>query len=195
MALRIRRLARHEQIRLVDIFFKGQRLALLGETEPTVWQAPETFFEAFAAHGAFNHAWTLVGRSINSNKLLESLLTPSVRLVLLVGTAGSGKTRVLKHTVETLQGRHTGALVHFLAPGGDVDIKNLEDLGAGDKILVVDDAHDYQDLKLLFQYVASPRNAAKLVLALRPYSLNFVKTQAANFTLFGERAVEVHWGR
>ena len=67
-------------------------------------------------------------------------------------------------------------------------------MAAGDKILVVDDAHDYQDLKLLFQDVASPRNAAKLVLALRPYSLNFVKTQAANFTLFGERAVEVSLG-
>ncbi|MGA2495770.1 MAG: helix-turn-helix transcriptional regulator [Roseiarcus sp.] len=195
VALQIRHLSKHEQIRLVDIFFKGQRLALLGETEPNVWQTSETFFASFSGYGAFNHDWTLVGRTDDANKLLEALQTPSVNLTFLVGTAGRGKTRVLKHSIEEFQRRHSEVLVRFLAPSEEVNSKSLEDLGTGDKVLIVDDAHNYQDLKLLFQYVASPANKAKLVLSLRTYSFDFMKAQASNFTLFGDRVAEIQLQR
>jgi transcriptional regulator with XRE-family HTH domain len=195
VALQIRHLSKHEQIRLVDIFFKGQRLALLGETEPNVWQTSKTFFASFSGHGAFNHDWTLVGRTADANKFLEALQTPSVNLTFLVGTAGRGKTRVLKYSIEEFQQRHSDVLVRFLAPSEEVNSKSLDDLGAGDKVLIVDDAHDYQDLKLLFQYVASPANNAKLVLSLRPYGLDFIRAQASNFTLFGDRTVEIQLQR
>ena len=191
VALRIRSLSKHEQIRLVDIFFRGQRLALLGETEPNVWQTHEAFFAPFSAHGAFTHAWTMVGRTADANKLLEALQTPSVNLLFLIGKAGGGKSRVLKQAIESFQTRNTSVLLRLLSPTEEVNNKSLEDLGEGEKVLIVDDAHDRQDLKLLFQYAASAANKTKLVLALRPYGLDFIKAQASNFALFGERTAEI----
>jgi len=47
VAKRIRQLPKSEQIRLVDIFFPGQRLALLGEVEAGPWMSVEDFFSAF----------------------------------------------------------------------------------------------------------------------------------------------------
>ena len=47
ISLRIRELPKHEQIKLVDIFFKGQRFPLLGEMEPGPWQTTNEFFAAF----------------------------------------------------------------------------------------------------------------------------------------------------
>ena len=56
-------LSKDAQIRLVDIFFKGQRMALLGESEPGPWQKVEEFFAPFSLPGRiFNHTWHLVGR-------------------------------------------------------------------------------------------------------------------------------------
>lgn len=192
IALRIRRLPKHEQVRLVDTFFRGQRLALLGETEPNVWQTADEFFAPFAgSHGAFTHAWKLVGRDEDAAKLISALESSSIRAVFLVGTAGAGKSRVLKQGIENFQRDNRGTLVGFLSPTEDITNKSLRDLGAGEKVLIVDDAHDRPDLKLLFQYAASPDNRAKIVLAFRPYGLDFIRTQASNFVLFGDLVAEI----
>lgn len=187
----VRSLSKHEQIRLVDIFFPGQRRALLGEGEPNIWQTPEIFFAPFMGRGAFSHDWTLVGRAKETRKFTELLQGRSIVLTLLIGSAGGGKSRVLKHSIDLFQRDNPGVLVRLLSPVKEVTPKSLDDLGHREKILIVDDAHDRQDLSLLFHYVASPENKAKLVLALRPYGLDLAKAQASSFALFGDWVAEI----
>jgi transcriptional regulator with XRE-family HTH domain len=188
----IRQLSVAEQIRLVDIFFRGQRFALLGIDEAGPWETSEAFFAAFAnADGVFNHVWNLVGRKDDFDALQQALSDPTISAVLLVGTGGSGKSRILKQAIEKFEIDHKTTVVRYLSRNAEITKKSLEDLGEGEKLLIVDDAHDQSDLQLLFQYAADPSNKARLVLAFRPYGLNHIKAQASNFSLVGPALREI----
>lgn len=192
ISLKLRQLPMVEQRRLVDTFFPRQRLTLLGETEAGVWQTTEEFFAPFSPElGAFTHEWALVGRTTEIEQLGDLLVRPDLRAVFLVAPGGGGKSRLLKHAVENFAKAHPATLIRFLSPTEEITNKSLEDLGTGNKLLVVDDAHERTDIKLLMQYAASERNRARTLLALRPYGLEVVKSQAAAFSLAGERAAEL----
>lgn len=185
-------LSKDQQLRLVDTFFYGQRLALLGETEAGPWQTTKQFFDAFAAgQKIFSHQWQLVGRDAETTDIVASLSNPNVRATLLIGPGGSGKSRVLRQAVENFEQTNKAVLIRFLAPSEVVTNKSLEDLGQGAKLLIVDDAHDRDDLQLLFQYASIPANNTKLMLSVRPYGLDYIKGQASKFALAGERITEI----
>jgi transcriptional regulator with XRE-family HTH domain len=182
----IRQLSINDQIRLVDIFFRGQRFALLGINEAGPWETSEEFFAAFAnADSVFNHVWDLVGRKEDFDSLQQALNDTTVSAVLLIGTGGSGKSRILKQAIEKFEVGHKTVVVRYLSRNAEITKKSLEDLGAREKLLIVDDAHDQTDLQLLFQYAADPSNKTRLVLAFRPYGLDPIKAQASNFSLVG----------
>jgi hypothetical protein len=99
LSLKIRALAKVDQLALVDIFFPGRRFELLGVTEEGVWETTAEFFAAFQNEKAlFNHTWKLVGRTEPLQELFEQLKDERVRIAFLVGSGGSGKSRVLKDT-------------------------------------------------------------------------------------------------
>jgi len=179
---KIRSLAKDAQRRLVDTFFRGQHLALLGETERGPWQTAEEFFRPFAGHGAFSHAWTLVGRVKETAELKGALSEKDVRVVFLIGPGGSGKSRVLKQTIDEFESEGPAPLLRFLSPTETITAKSLDELGDCQKILVADDAHDRDDLGLLFQHAATFDNV-RLVLSLRSYGLDYIKAQASRFAL------------
>jgi len=184
-------LSKDQQLRLVDTFFHGQRLALLGETEAGPWQTTEQFFEAFiAGQKIFSHDWQLVGRDTETTDIATSLSNPTVHATFLVGSGGSGKSRILKQAVEDFERTNKAVLIRFLSPSENVTNKSLEDLGRGAKLLIVDDAHDRDDLQILFQYASSLANNTILLLSFRPYGLDYIKGQASNFALAGERITE-----
>ena len=191
VSLHIRSLSKHDQIKLVDTFFRGQRLALLGEIESGPWQTPDEFFAPFlVGDRAFTHEWRLVGKSSEVDALTGALADERVHVVFLTGAGGSGKSRVLKEAVDWLSA--TNALITFLSPSEEATRKSLDDLGDRRKILVVDDAHDDRaDLDLLFQFAAVPSNKTTLLLALRTYRLDYLKTQAAGFALADANVREV----
>jgi transcriptional regulator with XRE-family HTH domain len=192
ISYRIRQLSIEEQIRLVDIFFRGQRFPLLGENDAGPWETGQEFFAAFAnADGVFNHAWSLVGRKTDLAALVDALNDETISAVLLIGTGGSGKSRILKQAIEAYEAAHKGTVVRYLSRNAEISKKSLEDLGERHKLLIVDDAHDQDDLQMLFQYAADPSNKARLVLAFRPYGLNRIKAQASNFSLVGPRLKDV----
>lgn len=180
VAKRIRQLPKSEQIRLVDIFFPGQRLALLGEVEAGPWMSVEDFFSAFLRkERAFNHLWQLVGRSEELVKLSDSICDKDRLVTLLTGSGGSGKSRLLYQALADFQNAKSGTLVKVLSATEELSAKHLENLGQGEKLLVVDDAHDRDDLPILFDYVANPKNSARAVLSLRTYGLERIRLQAA----------------
>lgn len=192
ISYKIRQLPVADQVRLVDIFFRGQRFALLGVNEAGPWETSEEFFAAFNnAEGAFNHVWNLVGRKGDLDAMEQALGDPSVSAVLLIGTGGSGKSRILKQAIETFEAGNKGVVVRFLSRNAELTKKSLEDLGGKEKLLVVDDAHDQTDLQILFQYAADPSNRARLVLSFRPYGLDHIKAQASTFSLIGPPLREI----
>lgn len=185
------KLSRHEQGQLVDTFFPGQRLALLGETDAGPWQTAESFFAPFMSRqSVFSHDWDIVGRGEDVQAVVASLENRSILVSLLVGSGGAGKSRILRQAVDIFQAAHTDVLVRFLSPNEDATGTSLANLGVNPKVLIVDDAHDRTDLAILFQYVANPQNQASLLLALRPYGLDHIKDQASRFNLVGERIFE-----
>ncbi|MGD9728693.1 MAG: helix-turn-helix domain-containing protein [Bradyrhizobium sp.] len=182
----IRELPMDEQRRLVDIFFRGQRLALIGETEPGPWQTVEEFFAPFMnRQGAFNHTWDLVGRDKDLTQIGKAIEDDCVAVVNLVGAGGAGKTRILKDAIDKYQRRHPGTLVRLLSPTEQPTRQSLDSLGAGPKLLVVDDAHE-RDIDLLFHFVADRRHNARLLIALRPYGMALLQQRAAQFALIGD---------
>ena len=68
----------------------------------------------------------------------------------------------------------------MLSPTEQVTAKSLEDLGQGDKLLVVDDAHDRSDRELLSRYVADTRMNARLLLVYRPYAQEVIERELAH---------------
>jgi len=189
---KIRQLSVDDQIRLVDIFFRGQRFALLGVNEAGPWETSGQFFAPFTnADGVFNHVWNLVGRKNDFDAMVQALSDPTISAVLLIGTGGSGKSRILKQAIEKFEADHKGTVVRYLSRNAELTKKSLEDLGDREKLLIVDDAHDQTDLQLLFQYAADPSNNARLILAFRPYGLDHIKAQASNFSLIGPALREI----
>lgn len=184
IAKRIRQLPKSEQIRLVDIFFPGQRIALLGEVEAGPWMSVGDFFSVFLLkERAFNHLWQLVGRSKELAELSDSICDKDRLVTLLTGAGGAGKSRLLYQALADYQDAKSGTLVKILSTTEELSTKHLESLGPAEKLLVVDDAHDRDDLPMLFAYVANPKNSARAVLSLRTYGLERIKLQAASVLL------------
>ncbi|MFA6037476.1 MAG: helix-turn-helix domain-containing protein [Legionellales bacterium] len=190
ISLYFRELSKVDQIKLVDIYFRGQRLALLGETEPGPWQTIEQFFAPFMNNGVFNHRWDLIERDEETQTIVKCLADKNINVIFLTGPGGTGKSRVLKAAIEQYEA-HNKTLIRFLSPTEKVNNKSIEHLGEDHKIIVIDDAHERDDLAILFQYVATPSSNAKLLLSFRPYGINYIKSQAGNFSLTGNRICHV----
>jgi transcriptional regulator with XRE-family HTH domain len=193
---RVRSLPQADQRELVDTFFRGKRLELLGEPEAGPWMTTAQYFGPYLESGRlFNHTWQLVGRSNEAAALRTAVGDDSVFVAMLVGPAGGGKTRLLRHVVEDLSGAGTGRRIWFLSPTEEVTATHLEQLGHGQKLLVIDDAHDRDDLSTLFRYCALPDNQARLLLALRPYGRDSVKYHAASLSLSGPNVRDIDMPR
>lgn len=165
---------------LVDTYFRGQRQALLGEPETGPFQTPEEFFKGFVEPDRyFTHGWELVGRQDELDELSARLLDDGALVTMLLGAPGNGKTRVLREMVGRVQRMRPDIAVRFVSPTEDVKAQHLEELGQGTKLLVVDDAHDREDLGQLMRYASAPENKAQLLLALRPYGRAMVRHQAS----------------
>ena len=187
-----RGLLREQQIRLVTTFFPERRFALLGDTSEGRWQTGEEFFAPYmAGRGAFTHDWPLVGRTAELRQLSAGLEDVKIKVILLTGPGGGGKSRLIKEAIGEYQAARKELIIRFLSPTQDATGESLDELGKGDKLLIVDDAHDRSDLPLLFQYIAASENNARLILSLRSYGRDYIKNQAANFTLAGGSIAEV----
>lgn len=165
---------------LVDIYFRGQRQALLGEPEAGPFQVSEAFFKGFTEPDRyFNHSWALVGRDEELDQLTANILDNNLLVTMLLGAPGNGKTRLLREVVGRVCQQRPDITVLFVSSTEDVKAQHLEELGVGVKLLIVDDAHDRDDLAQLMRYATVPENQAKLLLSLRSYGRAMVRSQAS----------------
>jgi transcriptional regulator with XRE-family HTH domain len=177
-----------DRLDLVDRYFSGQRLDLLGIEEPGPIQSPEDFFKPLLVSGRyFNHAWALVGRDEEVSQVIEAARDDSVVLTCLVGPPGSGKSRVLREVTQRLD-QPPPLHVRFVSPTEEVrahHLDRLRDSRGAETLIVVDDAHEREDLGILLRYAAVPENRTRLLLSLRPYGKESLRLQAANVSLTG----------
>lgn len=180
ISARFRELAMVDRRDLVDIYFPGQRRGLLGELEAGPFQSPDEFFKPFVLpERHFNHAWALVGRDTELEELLTNIKDEELVGTLLLGAPGNGKTRLLREVVAKLKEQRPDLAVWFASTTEDVKLEHLAKLGQGRKLIVVDDAHDREDLGQLFRYAGDLENDARLLLALRPYGRTMAQSNAA----------------
>jgi transcriptional regulator with XRE-family HTH domain len=177
-----------DRVDLVDRYFSGQRLDLLGIDEAGPIQSPEDFFKPFlVSHRFFNHSWALVGRNEEVSQVVGFVQDDSVVLTCLVGAPGAGKSRVLREVTQRLM-ESTPLHVRFLSPTEEVKAHHLDrlrDSRGAVTLLVVDDAHEREDLGILLRYAAVPENHTRLLLSLRPYGKEALRLQAADVSLSG----------
>ncbi|MDD1138514.1 helix-turn-helix domain-containing protein [Pseudomonas sp. TNT2022 ID233] len=179
-------LAMSDRLDLVDRYFSGQRLDLLGVEEAGPIQTQDTFFKPFLVPDRFfNHSWALVGRDAEVSQVLTYVRDDSVLLTCLVGAPGFGKSRVLREVTQRLD-ETTPLRVRFVSPTEDVKAHHLDKLRdnlGGVTLLVCDDAHEREDLGILLRYAAVPENKTRLLLSLRPYGKEALRRQAADVSL------------
>ncbi len=169
--------------RLIDIYFKGQRRALAGLDEAGPWLSVEEFFRPFEGRDKpFSHAWGLIAR-IQEVQALVDFARSAETVLLLSAPGGMGKSKLLRDACTELAQAAPGFTVRFLSPASDADRKSLQALGAGAKLLVIDDAHDRDKIGELLQFATNPANLTKIILATRPYAIARLKNQAAAFGL------------
>lgn len=155
--------------RLIDTYFPRWRADFLGEDDGGAWLTPAEFFRPSLKPGAIlSHEWELVGRA-EQLEAVDDFLRSDRAALIISGRGGSGKSRFLRGVVSLLESHSVPRAVRFLAPETSVRPQDIESLPKGRSVVVVDDAHDRDDLELLLGPLARSDRDVKIILASRPY--------------------------
>lgn len=156
-------------LRIVDTYFPGKRKSFLGIDEPSSWLTPQEYFRPQESRAKlFSHGWTLVGRQKELEVLREFEQQNDTKALLISGRGGIGKSRLLKAWVESI---NKSINVRFVYPGSSIEAKDFDLLPNGPDLLVIDDAHERNDISLILSGVARNRPEMKIILSSRPYGL------------------------
>lgn len=140
----------------------------ISETSPFLTQAE--FFEALLdGSRLLNHALPLVGRESTISDLL-SFAASNRRVAILPGRGGIGKSRVLQAFGEAYAGLGMGNTVVFMSKGLTLTPNHVGEMPKAPAVVVVDDAHQYNELGLLLEMIRRMPPNVRLLLAIRPYS-------------------------
>jgi len=135
----------------------------------------------------FNHAWPLIGRSKELKASVRSIVSTSSLATIIVGSAGVGKTRLLRDVVESSEVRQTFQDVFVLGERAETSDLQLSKMGQRKTLFVVDDAHDHEDLSTLARHVATRSGSDHLLLVTRSHGLATVQSALWNFSLLSNQ--------
>ncbi|MDE1161996.1 MAG: hypothetical protein PW792_08625 [Acidobacteriaceae bacterium] len=126
----------------------------------------------------FDYDQTLYGRRGRLQELKRFIEDDGVRIAVLPGRGGVGKTKLLIDWSTSL----TGWRYLWVNPHGQWTDETSKAVPAENTVLIVDDAHQYSDLNHLIAYVATDTGNGpkrKLVIATRPSGQAYVNETLA----------------
>ena len=169
----------HSSARLVEAHFgRSWRKAFLGLPGLLSFVTPTDFFHKLSNSSAlFNHAWELVGRSDHLRQAHEFVESQQQKVAILSGRGGIGKSKILHAFAETFDNEHKGMALWFVAEGVTLTRDSADDLPFKPCIIVVDDAHQRENLPALFALSQQRQHATKLLLSCRPQGIDYLKSQ------------------
>lgn len=165
-------------IRLVETYFPGYRKAFLGIDKPGPWEEVDAFFRPVSVNPMFTHAWELTGRTRELESLNEFFSRADLRVALVVGPGGIGKSRLLRQFGLDITQPTAQATVRFAAADTPVEPEQFEQLpGSGRLVVIVEDAHARTDSAAVVQGVLRRNPDARVVISVRPYALADVQNE------------------
>lgn len=133
--------------------------------------AKDFFRPLLNAKNLFNHTWSLVGRT-KSVEELHKFVESEQRIGILTGRGGIGKTKLLHTFAQQFDEHHQQFTLRFLMQGVPITIESLEELPIEPCVVVVDDAHQRDDLLVLLAFVRQNSHRFKLVFSSRPQAID-----------------------
>ncbi len=148
---------------------------------------PHEFVDvALAAGRYFQDALPIVGRNDELRALTDFVRMPgSVRVTVIVGRAGLGKTSLLLSLAETLAHRSPDRTVHFAFDAAAAATPHGPRLPKGASVIVIDDAHRKVCTASLL-HAAKDRPEVAFVLTVRPGGLSRIIALTAPLGLSGD---------
>lgn len=138
----------------------------------------EDFFRPLLnAQNLFNHTWSLVGRTKSVEELHKFIESEQQRVAILTGRGGIGKTKLLHTFAQQFDKHHQQFTLRFLMQGVPITIESLEELLIEPCVIVVDDAHQRDDLLVLLAFVRQNSQRFKLVFSSRPQAIDFLHSR------------------
>lgn len=176
---KVRELEMHSGAKLVEAHFGAPwRKAFLGLQGLSSFVTPTEFFDRFSSGTAlFNHAWELVGRSDHLRQAHEFVESPEQKVAILTGRGGIGKSKILHDFADRFDDEHKGVALWYAAEGVSLTHNSADDLPFKPCVIVVDDAHQRDDLPALLALTWQRQHATKLVLACRPQGIDYLKSR------------------
>jgi hypothetical protein len=163
-----------ERIEGVDRKIDGQRLEpeAPAPPRPSAFVTAAQFFRPYLwRQRFFHHAWRTVGRHEEVVALDEFVGSTEYRVAVITGPTGVGKTKINFAFARGFQRRHKGYELRFVAEGVSVNDSSFAEIPDAPCVIVADDAHRREDIKLLLEGARQRPQPSKIILIARPWGL------------------------
>lgn len=159
----------HRQRQVLDATWGiAYRKRLLRSPGEDAFLLPSAAADLRNARDLLNDAGPLAGRKDEIERIVNFVDDPKVRVVVVNGPGGRGKSRVLIESLIRLQQEHLSRPVLVLSQGRGIDRTALEELPYTPAVIAVDDAHLSLSTQALLHTYAQATLGTKLIFTTRP---------------------------
>ena len=157
--------------RVLKVFFPGWEEDFLGIRGAGPWALADEFFAGQSEESPFSHAYALIGREEEVEKVLE-WARGDRPFFLLTGAGGVGKSRFLMEVARRIDDDAGRPVVYCVDQHATVDLEDFRRFGDDRPFIVVDDAHGQDDLAIIIRGArarSERQRRARVLFATREY--------------------------
>ena len=187
IATEIRSLPLPKQRRLIDTYFRAYRKDFLGLDQVGAFDSPDDHFAPLNQRDhVFSHAWTLVGRDLEIERLSALVERPAREVTLLVGAGGIGKSRLVLEICRIYAKKHPDRGVFVLSANRVPSAQDYDELSEQPALLIIEDAHEHAQLGTILATLARLKTAVSIVVATRPYAAQAIRSELSKHGLLAD---------